>query len=77
MPRKAITGQDEWVVTEALATALIALVLLSQKVAVAWFENQLRKALPLRIGGSGWLFEERRGLSAFYPVHRKSCQRDR
>ena len=25
MPRKGITGHDEWVVTEALATALIAL----------------------------------------------------
>ena len=25
MPRKGVTGHDEWVVTEALATALIAL----------------------------------------------------
>jgi len=25
MPRKGITGHDEWVVTEALATALVAL----------------------------------------------------
>jgi hypothetical protein len=25
MPRKGLTGHDEWVVTEALATALIAL----------------------------------------------------
>jgi hypothetical protein len=25
MPRKGITGHDEWVVTEALATAIIAL----------------------------------------------------
>jgi hypothetical protein len=25
MPRKGITGHDEWVITEALATALIAL----------------------------------------------------
>jgi hypothetical protein len=25
MPRKGITGHDEWVVTEAMATALIAL----------------------------------------------------
>jgi hypothetical protein len=25
MPKKGITGHDEWVVTEALATALIAL----------------------------------------------------
>jgi hypothetical protein len=26
MPRKGITGHDEWVITEALATALVALV---------------------------------------------------
>jgi hypothetical protein len=25
MPRKGITGHDEWIVTEALATALVAL----------------------------------------------------
>jgi hypothetical protein len=25
MPRKGITGHDEWVITEALATALVAL----------------------------------------------------
>ena len=25
MPKKGITGHDEWVVTEALATALVAL----------------------------------------------------
>jgi hypothetical protein len=25
MPRKGVTGHDEWVVTEALATALVAL----------------------------------------------------
>jgi hypothetical protein len=25
MPRKGVTGHDEWVITEALATALIAL----------------------------------------------------
>ena len=25
MPKKGITGQDEWVITEALATALVAL----------------------------------------------------
>jgi hypothetical protein len=31
MPRKGITGHDEWVITEALATALIALEQLPQK----------------------------------------------
>ena len=31
MPRKGITGHDEWVITEALATALIALEQLPEK----------------------------------------------
>jgi hypothetical protein len=31
MPRKGVTGHDEWVVTEALATALIALEQLPEK----------------------------------------------
>ena len=31
MPRKGITGHDEWVVTEALATALVALEQLAPK----------------------------------------------
>jgi hypothetical protein len=31
MPRKGITGHDEWVVTEALATALVALERLPEK----------------------------------------------
>jgi hypothetical protein len=31
MPRKGITGHDEWVITEALATALIALEQLPSK----------------------------------------------
>ena len=31
MPKKGITGHDEWVVTEALATALVALEQLPEK----------------------------------------------
>jgi hypothetical protein len=31
MPKKGITGHDEWVITEALATALVALELLPEK----------------------------------------------
>ena len=31
MPKKGITGHDEWVITEALATALVALEQLSPK----------------------------------------------
>lgn len=31
MPKKGITGHDEWVVTEALATALVALEQLAPK----------------------------------------------
>ncbi len=31
MPRKGITGHDDWVVTEALATALVALEQLPSK----------------------------------------------
>jgi hypothetical protein len=41
MPRKGITGHDEWVVTEALATAFVALEQLPDK-------HQPR-AHPLRI----------------------------
>src|SRR6478672_6007786 len=45
MPRKGITGHDEWVVTEALATALIALEQLPQKHQPGPHMDDIRKLL--------------------------------
>jgi hypothetical protein len=45
MPRKGITGHDEWVVTEALATALIALEQLPPKHQPATHMEEIRKLL--------------------------------
>ena len=45
MPRKGITGHDEWVVTEALATALIALEQLPEKHQPRVQMDEIRKLL--------------------------------
>jgi hypothetical protein len=45
MPRKGVTGHDEWVVTEALATALIALEQLPEKHQPRAHMEDLRKLL--------------------------------
>jgi hypothetical protein len=45
MPRKGVTGHDEWVVTEALATALIALEQLPEKHQPRTHMEELRKLL--------------------------------
>ena len=45
MPRKGITGHDEWVVTEALATALIALEQLPEKHRPAAHMDDIKKLL--------------------------------
>ena len=45
MPRKGITGHDEWVVTEALATALIALEQLPPKHQPTTHMAEIRKLL--------------------------------
>jgi hypothetical protein len=45
MPRKGITGHDEWVVTEALATALVALEQLAEKHQPRAHMADLRKML--------------------------------
>jgi hypothetical protein len=45
MPRKGITGHDEWVVTEALATALIALEQLPEKHQPRIQMDEIRKLL--------------------------------
>jgi hypothetical protein len=45
MPRKGVTGRDEWVVTEALATALIALGQLPEKHQPRAHMEDLRKLL--------------------------------
>ena len=45
MPRKGITGHDEWVVTEALATALIALEQLPDKHQPAAHMDDIKKLL--------------------------------
>jgi hypothetical protein len=46
MPRKGITGHDEWVITEALATALIAL---------GSFHRSTNRTPKWTISGSFWL----------------------
>ena len=45
MPKKGITGHDEWVVTEALATALVALEQLSPKHRPQAHMEDIRKLL--------------------------------
>jgi hypothetical protein len=45
MPRKGITGHDEWVMTQALATALIALEQLPEKHQPRPHMDDLRKLL--------------------------------
>ena len=45
MPKKGITGHDEWVVTEALATALIALEQLEPKHQTRAHMDDMRKLL--------------------------------
>ena len=45
MPRKGITGHDEWVITEALATALIALEQLPAKHQPSTHMDEIRKLL--------------------------------
>ena len=45
MPRKGITGHDEWVVTEALATALVALEQLPEKHQPRIQMDEIRKLL--------------------------------
>ena len=45
MPKKGITGHDEWVVTEALATALVALEQLPEKHQPRTHMDEIRKLL--------------------------------
>lgn len=45
MPKKGITGHDEWVVTEALATALVALEQLKPKHQPRAHMDDIRKLL--------------------------------
>ncbi|WP_315703247.1 MULTISPECIES: hypothetical protein [unclassified Bradyrhizobium] len=45
MPRPGITGHDDWVVTEALATALVALEQLPEKHQPRVHMDELRKLL--------------------------------
>ena len=48
MPRKGITGHDEWVITEALATAFVALEQLSPKHQPRTHMDEVRKMLEAR-----------------------------
>jgi hypothetical protein len=48
MPRKGITGHDEWVITEALATALIALEQLPAKHQPRTHMDEIKKLLEAR-----------------------------
>jgi hypothetical protein len=45
MPRKGITGHDEWVITQALATALVALEQLPPKIQPKPHMEDLKKLL--------------------------------
>jgi hypothetical protein len=45
MPRKGVTGHDQWVVTEALATALVALEQLPEKHQPRTHMDDIRKLL--------------------------------
>jgi len=48
MPRKGITGHDEWVITEASATALIALEQLAPQHQPRTHMDDIRKLLGAR-----------------------------
>src|SRR6266403_5089273 len=48
MPRKGITGHDEWVITEALATALVALEQLPEKHQPRTHMDEIKKLLDAR-----------------------------
>jgi hypothetical protein len=48
MPKKGITGHDEWVVTEALATALVALEQLPPKHQPRTHMDEIKKLLAAR-----------------------------
>ncbi|WP_407146161.1 hypothetical protein [Bradyrhizobium sp. ORS 86] len=48
MPRKGITGHDDWVVTEALATALVALEQLPSKHQPRAHMEDVRKLLTAK-----------------------------
>ena len=48
MPRKGITGHDDWVITEALATALIALEQLPAKHQPRTHMDEIKKLLDAR-----------------------------
>jgi hypothetical protein len=48
MPKKGITGHDEWVVTEALATALVALEQLPEKHQPRAHMDDIKKLLMAR-----------------------------
>ena len=45
MPRKGVTGHDEWVITEALATALVALEQLPPKHQPRTHMDEIKKLL--------------------------------
>ena len=48
MPKKGITGHDEWVITEALATAFVALEQLSPKHQPRTHMDEVRRLLEAR-----------------------------
>ena len=48
MPRKGITGHDEWVITEALATAFVALEQLPPKHQPRTHMDEVRRLLDAR-----------------------------
>ena len=48
MPRKGITGHDEWVITEALATAFVALEQLAPKHQPRTHMDEVRRLLDAR-----------------------------
>ena len=48
MPKKGITGHDEWVVTEALATALVALEQLPERHQPRAHMDDIKKLLTAR-----------------------------
>jgi hypothetical protein len=48
MPRKGITGHDEWVITEALATAFVALERLPPKHQPRTHMDEVRRLLDAR-----------------------------
>ncbi|MCA6120354.1 hypothetical protein J6500_00325 [Bradyrhizobium sp. WSM 1704] len=69
MPRKGITGHDDWVVTEALATALVALEQLPSKHQPRAHMEDVRKILTSRCEAGAVTLHLAQAKCRLFPDH--------